>query len=200
VNETAPRGLVPPRPNLGPEPWADDQSGAAILTATGILALSVLAWLAWRLIVRGGARSRRGSLVPLHQPDATPRGQFVALSDSIREALIAQFGTTWRAKTTEELSADAGLEHTLGREASQELIRFLDQADHLKFAPERPSHGDESIRRDLATWQPRVADLLTKIRARPNGRSRSIRAEPTVNNSPNEHAAPAARESHRSEI
>jgi len=136
------------------------------------MACLVLAWIFWSLIRRGRARSRRSTLAPRNGPDPTPRGQFVALSDSIREALIRQFGTAWRAKTTEELSADAQLEHALGREPLQELIRFLDQVDRLKFAPERSNRHDESLQQELATWKPRVADLLTQIQAKPDGRFR----------------------------
>jgi hypothetical protein len=200
VNEAAPGGLVPPRPNLGPEPWADDQSIVEILAATGILASLMLAWLFWRLYRRGGVRSRRSSLAPQNQPDATPRGHFVALSDSIREALIGRFGTAWRAKTTEELSADKALEDALGREPLQELIRFLDQVDHLKFAPERSNHHDESIQQELATWKPRVADLLKKIQAKPDGQSRMKSAESRVLNSRKSHARPATANSHGSSI
>ncbi|MFI5457230.1 MAG: hypothetical protein ACHRXM_17430 [Isosphaerales bacterium] len=172
MNQAVPRVLVPPRPNLGPEPWPGDQPIAWILGATGAVASLVLAWFFWSLIRRGRARSRRTTLASRNGPDPTPRGQFVALSDSIREVLIRQFGTAWRAKTTEELSADAQLEHALGREPLQELIRFLDQVDHLKFAPERSNHHDESLQQELATWQPRVADLLKTIQAKPDGRFR----------------------------
>ncbi len=170
MNDAVPRGLVPPRPNLGPEPWPGDQPVVEVLLAAGALASLVLAWVCWRLIRRRRARSERSSLAPRNQPDATPRGQFVALSDSIREALIRQFGTAWRAKTTEELSADAQLAHALGREPLQELIRFLDQVDHLKFAPERSNHHDLSLQQELAGWKPRVADLMKKIQAKPDGR------------------------------
>jgi len=170
VNDAVPRGLVPPRPNLGPEPWPGDLPVAAVLLAAGALISLVLAWFCWRLIRRGRARSGRSSLAPRNQLDATPRGQFVALSDSIREALIRQFGTAWRAKTTEELSADAQLAHALGPEPLQELIRFLDQVDHLKFAPERSNHHDQSLEQELAAWTPRVTGLLKKIQAKPDGR------------------------------
>ena len=71
-------------------------------------------WLSWpRLVRRGGssadgrAGSRRsGPATSANHADATPRGRLVALSYSIRDALIGQFGTAWRAKTTEELSAE----------------------------------------------------------------------------------------------
>jgi len=200
VNEAAPRGLVPPRPNLGPEPWADDQSIVGILAATAALASLMLAWLLWWLIRRGGVRSGRSSLAPRNQPDATPRGHLVALADSIREALIGQFGTAWRAKTTEELSADQELEHALGREPFQELIRFLDQVDHLKFAPERSNRHDESIQQELATWKPRVAELLKKIQAKRDGRSKMKSAESRELNSRKGRSRPATANSRRSPI
>jgi hypothetical protein len=166
-----------------------------ILLALGALAFLALAWLAWSLVRHGRAGSRPGSLAPRNQPDATPRGQFVALSHSIREALIGQFGTAWRAKTTEELSADQELALALGPELFQELIRFLDQVDHLKFAPERPDQHDESIPQALASWKPRVADLLKKIHAKPGIRSKIKRGEPTGLDTQKSRSRPAASDS-----
>ncbi len=107
------------------------------------------------------------------EADATPRGQFVALSQSIRQALTTQFGTSWRAKTTEELSTDSQLVQVLGKEPLKELIRFLDQVDRLKFAAEPPSHHLESLDDRLAAWKPRVANLVEKLQAKPNGRTQS---------------------------
>jgi hypothetical protein len=177
VNPATPRGLVPPRPNLGPEPWVDDASFSSGVIAAGILASLLIAWGIWRIVRRRRGRSVRSVRAPRRQPDHSPRGQVVALSDSVREALIGQFGTAWRAKTTEELSADDKLEGALGREPLQELIRFLDQVDHIKFAPERGSQADLSLERNLAAWRPRVVDLVKKIQAKPNGRSKTAQSE-----------------------
>ena len=41
----------------------------------------------------------------------------------------------WRAKTNEELAAEPLLLESLGDDRLQELIRFLVEIDHLKFAP-----------------------------------------------------------------
>ena len=71
----------------------------------------------------------------------------------------------------------------LGPDQLQELIRFLDQVDHLKFAPERSNHHHESLAQELAAWEPRLADLEKKIQAKPEGRSKMKRAEPMVRNS-----------------
>jgi hypothetical protein len=115
-----------------------------------------------RLSRRRTGKDGRDRVIP-EPRDLTPRGQLVAHSDAMRDALARQFGSAWRAKTTEELSIEPQLEQILGREHREELIRFLDQVDHLKFAPERPSHRDEVLAGELATWEPRLADVKTKI-------------------------------------
>ena len=52
----------------------------------------------------------------------------------------------------------------------KKLIRFLDQVDRLKFAPERPRQHFGSLDDELVVWKPKVAELVEKIRAQPNGR------------------------------
>jgi hypothetical protein len=81
--------------------------------------------------------------------------------------LSIQLGTSWRAKTIEELSAEDQLGQLLGESDREELIRFLDQVDRLKFAPERSNNRDESLRQELDNWEPRVAALRSKIQAKP---------------------------------
>jgi hypothetical protein len=95
----------------------------------------------------------------------------VALSDAIREDLTSRFGAAWRAKTTEEFSADSVLEQALGDEDHVELIRFLEEIDHLKFAPQRLEDGDGVLRAALEGWEPRIARLRGKIAAQPKGRA-----------------------------
>jgi hypothetical protein len=184
VTEAVPRGLVPPRPNLGPEPWTDDPPIMAVVVATVAVASLLSAWLLWRLFRRRRARAARPSVIGGNPPDDTPRGQILALSDSIREALIRQFGTAWRAKTTEELAEDSQLEQALGQEPLEELIRFLDRVDLLKFAPERSNARDGSLERELLTWKPRVGNLLDTIRAKANGRVKNQDANPRMPRSP----------------
>ncbi len=175
MNVPETRSLVPPRPNLGPESTLDSPPFVNLWTAAGILVTSLLliAVASWIRIRRVRGRPRGVVAVSRGAPDDTPRGHFVALSQSIRETLTAQFGTSWRAKTTEELSADSQLEQVLGKEPLEELIRFLDQVDRLKFAPERPRHHVDSLDDELAAWKPKVADLVEKIRAKANGRIKS---------------------------
>jgi hypothetical protein len=180
VNEpAAPRGLVLPRPNLGPEPWYEAERITTVPLVLLILGCVLLTWLFWWQLGRRRTRLRRGDCAPEAGPDATPRERLVALSNSIREALTVQYGTTWRAKTTEELSADAQLVQAVGPDGLEELIRFLDQVDHIKFAPERSNKHHDSLRHDLELWEPRVADFKAKIRAKPPGRRNLQIANPS---------------------
>jgi hypothetical protein len=172
VNEGAPRGLVPPRPNLGPEPWPEAQPITGILVAVGLTVVLALAGLGllWRRH-RRAARARQAQLARGAEPESqtAPRDRLVALAESVREALTVQFGAPSRAKTTEEWAADQRLVQLLGEPDFQELIRFLDQIDRVKFAPERSDNHQEA----LVTWAPRVASLQARIRIKPRGRSKA---------------------------
>jgi hypothetical protein len=172
VNDAASPGLVPPRPNLGPEPWLDLQPMNLVWPALLVLVLLLLAVLLWRRSRRNAARARRDNLAPgdLADSNPSPRDRLVALSGSIRDALTVQFGSSCRAKTTEELAADDRLEQLLGDEELRELIRFLDQIDRLKFAPERADHQQDVLADALTSWEPRVETLRARIRAKPRSR------------------------------
>jgi hypothetical protein len=147
-----------------------------VLTALALLAVLVLTGLGllWRHRRRA---ARTGPFTPGtgSETDASPRDRLVALSQSVRDALTLQFGAAGRAKTTEELAADDRLEQLLGNEGFRELIRFLDQIDRLKFAPERSDNRDGALQEALTTWEPRVATLGAQIRAKPRNRSKASR-------------------------
>jgi hypothetical protein len=130
------------------------------------------------LLRRRQSRRGRGEIVTVDQENVNPRDRLVALSRSIRETLTVQYGMTWRSKTTEELSSDAQLVQAVGREGFEELIRFLDQVDRIKFAPERSIQHHESLQHDLEIWEPRVADLKARIRAKPAVRRGSRLTDP----------------------
>ena len=175
MNEVVPRGLVPPRPNLGPEPWQYFEPMSRWVPAVGVLIFLLLAVLFWWWYRRKVARARMGILAPgvVDGPDRSPRERLVALSGSIRDALTVPFGNSCRAKTTEELAADRRLEQLLGDEQLRELIRFLDQIDRLKFAAEGSQHhpGD-ALEEALTSWEPRVETLRAHICAKPQNRAK----------------------------
>jgi hypothetical protein len=169
LSEPLGRSLVPPRPNLGPEPWPGTLPLSRVWLAIPGLVLAVAAWLLWRTFRRRYARSLEGPATP-DALDVTPRGRLVALSTSAKSALATRFGPAWRAKTTEELAVEPVLGELLGPDKLQELIEFLDRIDRLKFAPERPNHSGQSLDQELEAWNPRVAGLIGRIGARNGGR------------------------------
>ncbi len=175
MNGNEARGLVPPRPNLGPEPWREPDAAPWLLLAIGIAAVAVvlLAWLWRRRRAARHARRAATAVDGLAAADPTPRDRLVGLSESIRDALTAQFGSSCRAKTTEELSADHRLAELLGDEGFRELIRFLDRIDLVKFAPERSGNHDETLGELLSAWEPRVATLSARIRVKPRARPKA---------------------------
>jgi len=168
VNVNAPRGLVPPRPNLGPEPWSEPQSMRAAYVA--LVLLVILSWAALYGVRRHRriARGKREKRPHLERPDATPRERLIGLAGSLREALTDRFSARYRARTTEELAADEKLGELLGGELFGQLIHFLDQIDQLKFAPVRPRHHQHALEEELVEWEPRVQNLIAQIRAQPS--------------------------------
>ena len=169
MSEPLARSLVPPRPNLGPESWPASQPVDPLWLFLAIPASAFVIWAFWRILRRTLARSRPDRATP-DETDVTPRGRLVALSTSTKNALAARFGTTWRAKTTEELAAEPLLAEVLGPEPLQELIEFLDRIDRLKFATERSNSVRKPLEDELAGWSPRIAGVIARIEARSNGR------------------------------
>ncbi len=171
MNVTAPRGLVPPRPNLGPEPWSEPQSMRAVYVALALALLVILSsatlYGVWRL--RRGGRAKGEKRPPFDRPDATPRQRLIGLWGSLRKALADRLGASYRARTTEELAADEKLRELLGEELFNQLIHFLDQLDQLKFAPVRTPRDQDAREQELVAWEPRVKNLMTQLRDGPSG-------------------------------
>jgi hypothetical protein len=182
VNKPADPRLVPPRPNLGPESWSDARPTAVAVIVAAALGGLLVAWLFWRW--RRKKRPRIGRDNKTQSPhDATPQGQLVAYSLSIRETLADQFGIAWRAKTTQELATEARLLEVLGREQLDELIRFLELVDHLKFAPERASNHQESLESVLANWEKPITAFTKLIQTKTERRQKPATADARPRNS-----------------
>jgi hypothetical protein len=167
VKPAGARGLVPPRPNLGPEPWSASKSVIPFTLFAAIVISVLLAWFVRRVLVRRRLGKQVGELSNQDLPDSSPRGQLLAHSAALRDVLAHQFGSSWRAKTTEELAGEPGLAHRLGFDQLTELIRFLDQTDRLKFAPERSSQNHDCLAESLAAWEPRLTAFKMRIASRP---------------------------------
>ena len=178
MNVTAGRGLVPPRPNLGPEPWSETQPTPVVYVALLLPLLVILScailYGSWRRRRIGRAKEKQPPLRD-EQLDASPRAQLIGLSGTLRAALTDRFGISYRARTVEELSADGALGELLGAQFLEHLIDFLDQADELKFAPARTPHDQRTLEQELIEWEPRVRNLATRIREKRSADSEAKR-------------------------
>jgi hypothetical protein len=83
VNPTSEQALVPPRPNLGPEPWTGEGGLAnLILPMTGVAVVLVAAWLWAR---RRGRKERLAPSPPSREAaDESPEARLLALCERLR--------------------------------------------------------------------------------------------------------------------
>lgn len=167
MNPADARTLVPPRPNLGPEPWTEPDRIGLYSLLGAVLASLLVAWFAWKRLARTWFRKDVIALPNSNPPDTSTRGRLFALSQSMRNAMASQFGAAWRAKTNEELSAEPRLAELLGLDPLQEMIQILNEIDRLKFAPNRSDLHQESLELEFAAWEPRIAEFQRKIKTSP---------------------------------
>ncbi len=151
MNQENARVLVPPRPNLGPEPWSEERMSPWPLLAVGLVLAALLAGLIW--LIRRRRRKRRAvsSPQPVTSLD-TPDAQLLSLAVQARETLATRFGPSLRARTTEEISSDAVVKEALGNDHFASLIRLLSTADHWKFASPPENGRTESLLEELPQW------------------------------------------------
>jgi hypothetical protein len=130
--------LVPPYPNLGPEPMARAWTDAFWPLATGVGFLLIVAVVLGRHL-RATRRARAGAETGILSDDASvsDRERIIARSREVRAALVARFGPQWLAKTTEEVAAALAPGGVLPVELAARLQTFLDLADLAKFGGDR---------------------------------------------------------------
>lgn len=159
-----PAALVPPHPNLGPEPFPEPGSVGVWPWLTGLaLAAGLFAGLLGSRRRRRATARARGGLSDTRLP-GSPAGGVVALAEAARAALVARFGEPWRTKTTEEIAADPAPAGAFGVETAATLIALLGEADRLKFSgggsPGAGLQGEGG--EDWAAW---VAGLVAGVEA-----------------------------------
>ena len=137
--------IVPPRPNLGPEPLVETVSVVGpVLAACAGVAIAALA--TWRLL-QLRRRPRLRAIVAVHHRDVlepvppAPRPAVVEWAELVRNALVARFGSPWVAKTTEEIATSSEIAGWLDQDQREQLVQFLHEADRIKFASE-PAMSD----------------------------------------------------------
>ena len=145
AEETRAEGLVPPRPNLGPEPWSEPSN---MPIGWGIFLLIVVATvLIWRWVRRRGKVVAAGSSKvdeTMPEVDPSPRLRLIASSERVRVALIDAFGPAWGSRTTEEIVDDPRLIDRVSPEDLASLDEFLQLSDRAKFADHEPIDGWEA--------------------------------------------------------
>lgn len=153
--------LAPPRPNLGPEPLRPEGSFAFLVVASLVIGLVLVAALliAWRR--RRSADQATGPAEASR--DDSPEARLLALRDRARAILARRFGPALRARTTEEIAADARLTETLGVDDLARLTNLLRAGDRVLFDRESVSVGNGDPSADLADW---TALLETLSRSR----------------------------------
>jgi hypothetical protein len=132
--------ILPPRPNLGPEPWVEPSPLAEAITWWWALALVALAIVIGAILLRRRARLR-GRPRPMEATDGpadeatlSPRERMILGAERSRAALASRFGPGWLAKTTEEVGSTPEVGRAFGPERAARLIEFLREADRAKFA------------------------------------------------------------------
>jgi hypothetical protein len=161
--------IVLPRPNLGPEPWPSAPlwpwfAGAILV----VVAVGVI------LLLRRRRRARRKGDVVSSAIEVNGVASIAAEpADLVRSALVRAFGTTWRARTTEEVAASPDLEARFGEEVANRVVDYLRSADRAKFSADPAGPSDE-----LGWWAARFAeevestpsDGAAKVTSRINGK------------------------------
>ncbi len=124
---------VPPRPNLGPEPWPDREWSSAWWM---LLALPLFGLVAWRFR-RANARSAAVVAVGSLDEDEvilTASQRLARLADRVRDRLADRFGPGWAAMTTEELHVALFAGVPIDDFPAADAVSLFSAADRAKFA------------------------------------------------------------------
>jgi hypothetical protein len=139
--------LIPPRPNLGPEPFEKPSRVNAWPVAAAVTFVVIVLCLVLR------RRARRIAVSTTAQPASgnTPADAVHALADSVRAQLVLRFGDPWRARTTEQIAESHAIAEALGAESFQMLVAFLQAVDVVKYSGQENANSD-TIRAEWSNW------------------------------------------------
>lgn len=162
------RVLIPPRPNLGPERWSEEHSGALPFWSAGIALLVLLAGtigIFWYRRRRSGRQATTPS--PAEGLPPSHATELLNLACQIRDDLAARFGPSLRAQTTQEIAADLEVKEVLGVEHFELVIRLLTLADYYKFAALSENSDQQAIREAISAWKAVRNGLMARLAAKP---------------------------------
>lgn len=157
--------IVLPRPNLGPEPWPEPSPWPVAIGWLAFGLILALAFITWKIrrSPRAGGIAPGESQGPRVDPDETPRQRLIALSETVRGGLIAEFGPAWGSKTTEEIGQEPDLIGRLEPVEVDRLVEFLKLADRVKFASAEPESVED--------WEPWASGFVSGLAAGATSRS-----------------------------
>lgn len=123
--------VLPPRPNLGPEPWSSFWSEHGEMLALGLAVVVIVLGL-YRIVRPARFRRREGSE---QWPTDSASTSLAFWSDRVRDRLSSVLDVpTLASWTTEQIAGHPSLVRHLGDERVQELVGFLRTVDRAKFA------------------------------------------------------------------
>ena len=147
--------ILPPRPNLGPEPWpvSDHSSPWWLLSAAPVVLLVI--W--WSRRRRQVAQASNEQVPRVNSPVVTASENLIHLVDDVREAMSRLLGSTWEAMTTEEIAIELPRIEEINQNLCDRTIVYLVAADRAKFA------GGEISADRFAEAELWAADLLSAL-------------------------------------
>jgi hypothetical protein len=125
--------LIPPRPIPEPLDWPEPAVWPWWPWFASLVGLAVLIGVA-TLVRRQQRPSGGASNVPDRRPPSTPTEVLIDRAERVREALVARFGPSWAARTTEEVAGSPEIKTVLRDEDVDVLVGLLQAADRAKFA------------------------------------------------------------------
>ncbi len=164
---------IPPRPNLGPEPFPEPSPSLwpaifSVLILAVVLVVAVLVRRQKGAIRRGAAKIHPGCRQDFGEP-LTSRDRMIALASKVRVALSGRFGPSVLAKTTEELADDPEIGRVLSQAEFDDLIGLLNTIDRMKFSDVGLGNRENWREGELATCEQSVARLTEALKAEVGG-------------------------------
>ena len=151
----APPLPLPPRPNLGPEPWPEPDRLSAWWLCLGLPIFALAAWRFRRIHGPQRPTAQEASAAEIESEQSSAE-TFVRLVERLRSALVAKFGVSWSAMTTEELAV-ALVAKEFGSPRLP-LIELFHVSDRVKF-------GEHSVEPDYLAEAESLASSVLKALA-----------------------------------
>ena len=147
--------ILPPRPNLGPEPWPVSDDSALWWLLSAVPVGLFVAW--WCVRRRQVAETGKQAAPRINSAAVTASDSLIHLTDQVREAMSRHLGSSWGAMTTEEIAIELPRIEGIDPSLCSRTIVYLLAADSAKFA------GGEILSDRFAEAELWAAELLSAL-------------------------------------